>query len=282
MSWQFEDESTVSRPHSGETPEMIATLRANRLPASPELRCGSGVLGGEPVHILDVRARDRSTSRIVGAAHRVRERCSPYRCCAKGESIGSLTIWRDLVRPFTEQQIELLETFADQAVIAIENVRLFKELRSEPIGSTETDRDERDPGVIASSPTDLQPVLDTIAESAARLCDANDAVIRLVAGRGDYDWRLIMDPYPVQADERPIDRELGDWPGGGRTSGRFTLTICCGTPRTEFPETCQHTERLGIRTLLAVPLLRERHADRAPSSFVARKFDPSPRSKSPS
>ena len=83
------------------------------------------------------------------------------------------------VRPFTPAQIKLLETFADQAVIAIENVRLFKELKG-VVGAA--DGDERDPGVIASSPTDIQPVLDVVAENAARLCDATDAAIIRVEG----------------------------------------------------------------------------------------------------
>src|SRR5262249_38295372 len=75
--------------------------------------------------------------------------------------------------------IALLKIFADQAVIAIENVRLFQELKESLEQQTATSEVL---GVIASSPTDIQPVLDVVAENAAKLCDATDAVISRVDG----------------------------------------------------------------------------------------------------
>ena len=96
-----------------------------------------------------------------------------------GKAIGSIHIRRREVRPFSERQIKLLETFADQAVIAIENVRLFQELKEALEQQTATSEIL---GVIASSPTDIQPVLDAVAYSAARLCDATDAQIIRVEG----------------------------------------------------------------------------------------------------
>ena len=95
----------------------------------------------------------------------------------QGELIGTLNARRIEVRPFTPAQIKLLETFADQAVIAIENVRLFQELKESLEQQTATSEIL---GVIASSPTDIQPVLNTVAANAARLCEATDAQIRLV------------------------------------------------------------------------------------------------------
>src|SRR5262249_42561762 len=96
-----------------------------------------------------------------------------------GALIGGMIARRIEVRPFTPAQIKLLETFADQAVIAIENVRLFNELKESLEQQPATSEIL---GVIASSPTDIQPVLDVIAENAARLCDASDALIFRVNG----------------------------------------------------------------------------------------------------
>jgi GAF domain-containing protein len=94
------------------------------------------------------------------------------------EAIGVIQIRRTVVRPFTETQLTLLQTFAAQAVIAIENVRLFKELEARNRDLTESLEQQTATAeilrVIASSPTDLQPVMDAVAENAARVCGAPD------------------------------------------------------------------------------------------------------------
>ena len=128
------------------------------------------------LHIPDVRAQNDFPT--LGSVGNLRTfLVVPLR--QQGELIGALSARRTEVRPFTPAQIKLLETFADQAVIAIENVRLFQELKESLEQQTATSEIL---GVIASSPTDIQPVLDAVAESAARLCSADDASIRLVEG----------------------------------------------------------------------------------------------------
>ena len=97
----------------------------------------------------------------------------------EGVPIGAINIRRTDVRPLPKSRSLLLKTFADQAVIAIENVRLFQELTEALEQQTATSEIL---GVIASSPTDIQPVLDAVAENAARLCDAQDAQIYRLEG----------------------------------------------------------------------------------------------------
>ena len=171
-----------------------------------------------------------------------------------GKFIGVLLARRIEVRPFTPAQIRLLETFADQAVIAIENVRLFQELKESLEQQTATSEIL---GVIASSPTDIQPVLDVVVERAARLCDASHAVIHRVDG--DLLRRVAvfggLSRGPVGA-EAAMDR--------GKVSHRAVLDRqvihvhdLATKIESEFPGDADVVQRLGIRTHLSVPLMRE-------------------------
>ncbi|HEX7296110.1 MAG TPA: GAF domain-containing protein, partial [Pyrinomonadaceae bacterium] len=171
-----------------------------------------------------------------------------------GELIGTLNARRMEVRPFTPAQIKLLETFADQAVIAIENVRLFNELKESLEQQTATSEIL---GVIASSPTEIKPVLESITERAARVCGAEDGVLRLVDGNV---MRLAAHygSLPGVAFERPINRQS---PPGRAVLDREIVHIAndVAVIVREYPEIVEMVRSLDIRaaTVLAVPLMRE-------------------------
>ena len=173
----------------------------------------------------------------------------------QGEFIGILTARRNEVRPFTPAQIKLLETFADQAVIAIENVRLFKELKESLEQQTATSEIL---GVIASSPTDIQPVLDVVVANAARLCDAVDVQIWRVDGnRVKFAAHHGSIAIPRVEEGRPITRGIA---GGRAIIDREIVHIpdvSAPEAQAEFPDALPMAQESGTRTLLAAPLLRE-------------------------
>ena len=120
----------------------------------------------------------------------------------EGEPIGLIHIRRLRVQPFTERQIKLVETFAAQAVIAIENVRLFKEIQERNAELREALEHQTATaevlGIISRSPTDVQPVLDAIVESAARVCGIDDVLLRLREGNVMVP-RAHFGPLPMAA-----------------------------------------------------------------------------------
>src|SRR5207249_5630205 len=118
------------------------------------------------------------------------------------------------VEPFTEKQVELVSTFADQAVIAIENVRLFDEVQAKTRELEEALTYQTGSsnilGVIASSPTDVAPVLEAIVKSACELLEAYDAVVLLKDG-DDLRINAHRGPIPIAVEKWPINR---NWAAG--------------------------------------------------------------------
>src|SRR5215470_201246 len=178
-----------------------------------------------------------------------------------GVAIGVITIRRTEVRPFADRQIQLLKTFADQAVIAIENTRLFEAEQAskrELQESLEYQTATSDVlGVISRTPTDLQPVLAAICDTAARLCETKDVEIFIRHGdRLRLGWV-----------EGPIGTEAEDWPiSRGLVMGRAVLNRELIQVRNlraaddEYPEGYQSSLLVGHRTIIAVPLMRKREA----------------------
>jgi GAF domain-containing protein len=224
---------------------------------------GRAVLERRTVHIPDLWAEAKEFPEGRENARRLGFRTSlTVPLLRQGTAIGTILIRRPEVRPFTDEQIGLLQTFADQAVIAIENVRLFTELQMRNREATEAlDRQTAISEilrVISSSPTDLQPVLDAIAERAARLCDSFDGSIFRVDGN---TVRLIAHKGPIAKATHAI---LPDVPlvrgtvNGRAIIERRTLQVADLQAETqEYPEGSARARQIGWRTQLSVPLLRE-------------------------
>ena len=209
--------------------------------------CNHGTL-----HVPDVRSHNDGMVTLPAGGWRT-GLSVPLR--RQGEVVGLLNARRTEVQPFTSTQIKLLETFADQAIIAIENVRLFQELKESLEQQTATSEIL---GVIASSPTDIQPVLDAVARNAARLCESQDAQIYRVDGEMMHKvarYGSVPDGIPLGS-KRPITR--------GSNTGRAMVDRqpvhihdMLAERKEDFPDVWDAIQQEQIRTALAVPLLRE-------------------------
>jgi GAF domain-containing protein len=210
---------------------------------------------GAVVSISDIAAEPDVSSRTRDFYLRHGGRCVVLvPLVRQSEVLGVLGVGHRQIGAFSDNQLALLKTFADQAVIAIENVRLFTETKEALERQTATAEILK---VISSSPTDIQPVLDVMAESAARLCEAADASIfrvdgdriRLVAQHG------AMPHGPVGEWTLPLVRQ--------GVAGRSVIDVRTVhladvlAEAEEFPVTIPNARRVGFRTMLSVPLVRD-------------------------
>ena len=162
----------------GHTPEHRAALKRVVNKPGRATCVGRALLEGRTVHIRDAKADPEYNAPDVLAARGNRAMIG-VPLLREGAPIGVLVLTRSVARPFTEQQIALATTFADQAVIAIENVRLFNETNEALEKQTATSEILR---VISRSPRDVQPVFDTIAAAALKLCSASSAIVTTYDG----------------------------------------------------------------------------------------------------
>jgi GAF domain-containing protein len=206
-----------------------------------------------PLHIPDVRAQHDFPTLASVTSFRT-YLGAPLR--HHGEIIGGLGARRIEVRPFTPTQIKLLETFADQAVIAIENVRLFNELKESLEQQTATSDIL---GVIAGSPTNLEPVFNTILSNAVQLCEAENGalfrfdgeMIRWAVGYGiapEVQAYFETHPFPPSRESAvrrvALERQLVHVPD-----------VLADPEFTAYRS--EPYRQQGMRSVLAIPLLKE-------------------------
>jgi two-component system NtrC family sensor kinase len=241
--------------HNQTGTEAEATLRSGYpRPLSREGLIGRAILERRVIHVSDVQSDpdasewSRSRSRLLGFRSFL-----GVPMLREGRPIGAIRVNRSEPRPFSDREIALLRVFADQAVIAIENMRLFQALEARNRDLTATSEILQ---VISRSPTDVRPVLDTVVEHAGRLCSARDAQIfrregehlRLVAHHGP------IPSGPVGEFTMPISR--------GTVNGRSVLeqrpvqVADLRAESAEFPHGQAIALKFGHRTVLTVPLMR--------------------------
>jgi GAF domain-containing protein len=233
--------------------DAMALVTAHPISPGRETITGRAALTGRVVHIPDATADPEYTwSEFLKVAKTPTMLSVPL--LRENVPIGVITIARARVEPFTDKQVELVTTFADQAVIAIENARLLNELRQSLQQQTATADVLK---VISRSAFDLQTVLQTLVESAARLCDAEKATIT----RQKSGVFFRAEAFGFSPEFIEYVRTVPVEPGPGTATGRALLEgriVHIPDVQADPEYTFVEAQRLGdFRTILGVPMLRE-------------------------
>jgi GAF domain-containing protein len=258
-----EDESLIFGAHHGPIPLGIVKRRLARTWTN-----GRAVLDRKPVHVHDLTAEGDEFPEGRADALRLGHRTIlSVPLLREDDAIGSLSIRRTEVRPFTNRQVELATVFADQAVIAIENVRLFDEVQARTRALAEALEQQTATSevlhVISSSPGELEPVFKAILENAVRICEAKFAAMHLCEGDA---FRLVAVHNAPPAWTEYRRREPVWRPHQDSALGRIALTkqvahiADIATQRAyaeRAPFVVASVELAGFRAVLGVPMLKE-------------------------
>ncbi len=192
-----------------------------------------------------------------------------------GTTIGLVTVTRAETGSFADHHVHLMKTFADEAVIAIENARLFNEVQARMRDLMEALTYQTGSSnilsVIASSPTNVAPVLKAIVDSACELCEAYDAVVLLKDGN-DLRYSAHHGPIPIGLEKSPINR---NWVTGRAVVDKVPMHVhdLLSAEGDQFPQSRETLAQQGHRTVLCVPLLRE---GRSIGAITLRRFEVNP------
>ncbi|MGC1894718.1 MAG: GAF domain-containing protein, partial [Pseudolabrys sp.] len=227
---------------------MVRAIRSRKTVHTPDMRKERAYLEGDP---LAVSAADIGGIRTLVTVPMLKE----------GEAVGVITIYRREVLPFNQKQIELVENFAAQAVIAIENTRLLNELRQRTDDLTESLEQQTATSevlqVISRSAGELQPVFDTMLENAVRICGAKFGNLLLVEGEAYRHVALYGAPQAF-LEERRRNPVIRPRPGSDLDRVRTTKQINhIADMQAGGAATTAIVELAGARTFLNVPMLKD-------------------------
>jgi GAF domain-containing protein len=270
-AWLFRREGDIYRwaasyGHSKEEHERIKQhMLTQQISPGRASLIGRTALEGQPVQIADVLADPEYE---LGEAQKI----ARFRTLLgapllrEGAPIGAIGLQRTDARPFSDKQIELLTTFADQAVIAIENVRLFDEVRARTLELSESLEQQTATSevlqVISTSSGQLEPVFETILANAVRICEATFGNMYLRDGEVFRIAAAHNTPPPLLEHRRriPLQRPTSAFGRMVRTKEVVHVADLLADPRyaEREPEVVTGVELGGIRTLLIVPMLKEK------------------------